>query len=232
MTILIRSTRHSAAELISELDPRAPATWPRVALPTAWGCVAWAGEQVEIVDGWLILGLPSVDPWGWPGRPMEKEDLASRLSLFGPDAVRTATGPFLVLALRDGNVTRPGNGIVPFWTSDDVGSSCQELAGPGAAEQAPLADTGHQRNTRTILNGRRVRDELLEHRPIGTPRQDSLVPRAGDPVWSRGFDAPTRLRAVRRKAPGLWWSGRLDGRWVHAPALERPVVDRLLEIGS
>lgn len=232
MTVLLTSTSQSALELVSALDPVAPAAWARSALSTSWGCVAWAGEHVRVVDEWLVLGLPSADPWGWPGHRLEAENVVHRLSLFGPDAVRTATGPFLVLDMRDGSVTRPGNGLVPFWTAGDLSSTHRELAGSSAVEQCPLAHSGYERLTRTALNGRRIRAELLEHRPPGTLDLDALVPGPLDRLWRRGAHAAARLRMLRHEAAQRWWSSRLDGRWLHAPVLERPVVDRLLMVGS
>jgi len=232
VTILVRSSSHTPAELVSALDPEAPPAWSRSARRTSWGCVAWAGESVEVVDRWLILGVPSADPWGWPGHPLGPGELASRMSLFGPDGVRTATGPFLVLDMGDGTVTRPGNGLVPFWTHGRFGSTIQKLAGPNAVPLPHLAHHGFERSARTSLSGRRVRAELLEHRPRATPARDAIVPGPFDRLWSGRAGAASQLRALRHEASRSWWLGRLDDRWLHAPVLERPVVDRLLQAGS
>jgi len=217
---------------MSVLDAFAPPAWSRCARLTEWGCVAWAGEEATVFTDWLVLGVPSADPWGWPGRRLPIEELAARLSSLGMEAVRTAAGPFLVLNLRDGSVTRPSNGLVPFWEGHAGGSTSRELTGPNARELAPLSNTGYERNARTLLKGKRVRVELLEHGPPATCASEVCLPGPRDPVWGSGAKAVARLRELRDEAARSWWAGRLAGRWVHSPVLERPAVDRLLEAGS
>jgi hypothetical protein len=156
--------------------------------------------------------------------------------------MRTASGPYLALDLMTGQVLRATNGLVPFFLSDPAGSAtgstslslATQLAEPGILPRSvPIRRTGQDRKARTALKGSLVRRELLEHRPHGILDADVLVPQAHDPFWGNGPKAAIRLHEVRNvEAQAQWWTARLSGRWLHAPALERPVIDRLLEAGS
>lgn len=242
MTVFAFSRTRSSLECLAALNEAAPADWSRHAIQTRGGSLAWAGDNVQVGRRWVVLGLPSKDPWGWPGSDLDPQELERRLESWGSAATASATGPFMVFDRERMSAHQPGNGLIPLFTSIDgeerFGSTAQvvanQLARPGerVIREFPRC-AALERDRRTMLKGARVRGEMLEHRPMESPpaSAEALVPSVRDPFWGGGVEAINRVRDLAETiAPRMWWESRLRGRWLFAPCLERPTIDRLTEM--
>lgn len=244
MTVVAYAQGVSHGELLAHVDAVAPRSWVRESITTAWGSVSWAGDGVHIDGDWLILGRPNADPWGWPGRPVLPTELVARLELLGSTAMESVTGPCLALNLDTRQVVLPHNGLVPFYevsgqkvvggsTSIEVGRHLAK--GAGTVSQLFPPSAARERDHRTHLDGHRVRSELMDQQSAAGIRADEcvLVPPSGDPMWSDGATAVNRVRDFAESlTAAYWWKARLRNQWLYCPPLERPTIDRLLEMSA
>ena len=244
MTVVAFARGVSRGELLAHVDAVAPRSWARESIATAWGSVSWAGDAVHIDGDWLILGRPTADPWGWPGDPVLPIELVERLEMLGSAAIGSVAGPCFALNLDTCQVVLSDNGLIPFYEVSGRtvvgGSTSTEVArhlaqGAETVSQLFPPSAARERDHRTHLDGHRVRSELMDRQGPVTPRNDEcvLVPLPEDTLWGNGATAVNRIRDyVEALAPAYWWKARLRGEWLYCPPLERPTIDRLLEMSA
>lgn len=242
MTVLAYATGSFACQLLGTVDRLAPAHWSRTQRETEQGVICWSGPDVFVDDDIVVVGRPSRDPWGWPGETADLDELALLFKRYGGPAIEAVSGPRLVVDLRNLHPYPASNGLIPFYDvrseTGAIGSTSravlERLVGTGARISRRLPDSAaRSRDKRTHLVGRRVREELLQHRPIApVPTGEmSAVPPRRDDFWAADTRAINRIRNLAENLmPAYWWNQRLRDRWLFAPCMERPVIDRLLEM--
>lgn len=244
MTAIAYARGMGRGDLLAHVDAVAPRSWARVSVDTQWGAVSWAGEGVHIHRDWLILGRPNADPWGWPGNPTQPAELGDRLEYLGSTAIESVTGPCMAFNLVTCETVVAHNGLIPFFEVDGRhgggGSTSNEVAfriskTPESVRQLLPSSAARERDRRTDLDGHRVRSELMESQDPASTRPDEcvLVPLPRDAMWGNGATAVNRIRDFAEViAADYWWKARLRNEWLYCPPLERPTIDRLLEMSA
>lgn len=242
MTVIAIAEGLGRAELLAAVDEFAPPTWFRESVAFNWGSVCWAGDGVAIEGDFLAAGRPSAHPWGWPGSLLAPGEFASRLAEFGAPGIESASGPRLAVDLRTREPIVASNGLIPFFEASvdgrRIGSTSRAVAAglaAGEVRQVFPHSAARMRDRRTKLDGRRVRNELMESAPAQLRGADEvvLIPLSEDSLWGNGARSVNRIRDLAEDvAAEYWWTARLRGQWLSCPPLERPTVDRLLEMST
>ncbi|MBK9180735.1 MAG: hypothetical protein IPM45_14440 [Acidimicrobiales bacterium] len=190
MTLVIAAHERSPQQLLDLIDEAVPHGWHLSITRQPWGSLATAGDSAERVGHWLVVGMPSADPWGRPGYRIAPDRVAALLRRYGLPAVQMLPGPWFAVDLRSGAVLRALNGIVPisattagpFAAGTPPGLICR-LGGAAAMAPATLAAPGGPQDI--------VDDELVRERvPLST--------------WA-SID-----REITRRTAGLVLSGPVD----------------------
>lgn len=244
MTVIAIGEGVGRAELLAAVDEFAPSTWVRESVAFDWGSVSWAGDGVAFEGDFLVVGRPDAHPWGWPGSPLAPSELARRLAELGAPGIEAASGPRLAVDLRTRKPIVASNGLIPFFEASvegrRIGSTSRAVAaglvaGTVEVRQVFPHSAARMRDRRTTLDGRRVRNELMESAPAQRRGEDEvvLIPLSEDSLWGNGAQSVNRIRDLAEDvAAHYWWTARLRGQWLSCPPLERPTVDRLLEMST
>lgn len=247
MTLFTLAERVEADALRTALAPHVPSHWELMAETTGGGALATAGVGFGNSSSWLVCGAPVDHPWGAPGAPRRPLDaVAAHFDRYGPAAVQLVAGPVVALDLSAGTVVRAINGIVPAfysasgpWVVATSAAAVSAVSGEGALALPPGSAVGPDRVVTSwaanMPDGHETRapwkwietesDAAATAHPA--PADAAVfLPRLAP--FARDKRSWQRYASLRNELPRRWWEARLKGRWLYAPAFERPALDVIL----
>lgn len=120
-----------------------PRGWSVAASKTAWGAALIAGPAALREDHLVVIGTAVADPWGLPGRELDRHVVLQRFARYGNQVAQLAAGPFAVVDLERASLIAALNGIVPIFLGRGarvaVGSHPQMVAAlAGSRSAAPV----------------------------------------------------------------------------------------------
>ena len=214
-----------------------------------WGSHLIAGDRWYERGGLLVYGSPSRDPWGAPGNADTRSNVLEEVARWGLVAITMAAGPVVAVDLRTGEWQAALNCMAALGRHEDDHQLESTTAGtrhiPGPCRI--IADTSPG------FRYARLAEEIDQHLPDTRPGPQLRDPtdvrstRIGSVDWSvttsRHGDRALVLRpsnlvdvlsdpelfelARSQVVPCLTWRAWRLGFDLHAPFLERPVLDQL-----
>lgn len=226
------------AELMARTGHLFPERWSVDVEPTTYGALLVAGADRLSDDEWLVLGRPSLDPWGDPTTPQPLSAALGELAAMGPRAVDMWAGPALAVHRSTGDGFRTLNGLIGFGPQpeDPRVWSVAGVSDPPATSE-PVVDMSpgfrldrllQEVDSRTPPLGGRLDIDAPwfdgEIRGCAEPGVAIALPRNRASVLSDGY----LLRHFRDVTIPLLQSHCLAiGHWLYAPLLERPCIDQV-----
>ena len=219
-----------------------------------WGSYLVTGDDWHEHGNWLVHGHPTDGPWGVPdaGRPLES--VVGELAKWGRHAISMCAGPVVALDLTTGESHASLNRILamgPRVDDQTVRTTTTQIR-PASPASHPIPDTAPGfRMSRLIEEIESHLPELGAGVELRDATDHSDMTMVGSHDWASATTAPTKiehrrslilhpanlaevlsspalLRRVQQSVvPVLAWRAERVGRVLHAPFLERTVLDQI-----